>query len=427
MLMRTTLALCCLALLALPGRASAQDRLLFAGNSYTFYSGGLEAMVDSLLEEATGATVDAQSVTAGGYRLIQHLADADGTNGDRPLRQALVTGPDTDWNLVVLQEQSQIPGFPRGQIDWIDSRDSAVGLNSLIEPTGAHTMFFVTWGRRDGDSRNLGRFPDFRTMQGLLTDGYLAYREATSTEARPTFAAPVGPAFELVYDDVLEAGDVPEDSGSSFHRLYAGDGSHPSTEGSYLAACVFFAAYSGVSPVDLEWAPGGVDADRRDYLQAIAAEVVFDTTADWPYPWMGDGGGDADVGGEDVGPGDVGPGDVGPGDVGSDDTGSDTGSDTADEDTPADAASDTSGEDAPTEDVREEDSAGETGADTPAEEDGPVSDAVSDSDTAAADEDRTVDRPNQTGGSDGGCASAANHQGVWFGMLALLPLAHRRR
>ena len=294
--------------------ATAQDRLLFVGNSYTFYSGGLQTMVESLLEEATGADVYTQAVTAGGYRLPQHLADADGTNGDRPLRQALVTGADTEWDLVVLQDQSQIPAFPMGQAEWIASRDAAAGLDDLIAPTGAHTMFFLTWGRRDGDSMNPGRFPDFRTMQGLLTEGYVAFRDATSTEVRPTFVAPVGPAFELVYDDVIADGGTPESSGSSFHRLYAGDGSHPSDEGTYLAAAVFAAAYAGIELDGLDWAPGGIDADRRDYLLAVAAEAVFDATADWAYPWTGAD--REDVGTPDVGEPDVGEPDTGGGDVG---------------------------------------------------------------------------------------------------------------
>ena len=412
MLKRTAISTLALALLAVPANTSAQDRVLFAGNSYTFYSGGLEVMVDALLEESTGATVDTQSVTAGGYRLTQHLADADGSNGDRPLRQALVTGPDTDWNLVVLQEQSQIPGFPRGQTDWIQSRNAAVRLDELIEPTGAHTMFFVTWGRRDGDSENPGRFRDYRTMQGLLTDGYLAYRDASSTESRPTYVAPVGPAFELVYDDVLVAGRTPEDAGTAFYRLYAGDGSHPSTEGSYLAACVFFAAYSGVSPVGLEWAPAGVDSESRDYLQAIAAEVVFEATADWPYPWTGDGGGDADVGGEDVGVDDVG--------------GDDAVADAPDPDT--------------AEDVPSEDSRAETGSDVEGEEavrdsadDSPEGDGSGVGTNTEGEPVDDVDRgseANRSGGSADsreGCASARPRTPLWaVGMFALLGAQRRR-
>lgn len=429
MSLRLTVATILVSLIVAGPRAHAQDRLLFVGNSYTFYSGGLEVMVDNLMEEATGAAVDAQAVTAGGYRLTQHLEDADGTNGERPLRQALVTGDNTEWDLVVLQGQSQIPAFPMVQTEWTDSRDAAVSLNELIAPTGAHTMFFLTWGRRDGDSRNPGRFPDFSTMQGYLTAGYEAFRDVSSSEVRPTYIAPVGVAFELVYDDVAGAGDVPEDSGTSFYRLYASDGSHPSTEGSYLAACVMFAAYTGLSPESLEWAPVGVAAGRRDYLQAIAAESVFDAT-DWLYPTPSEPS-------EDVGPGDVGPDigeDVGGADAGDDAGIDDVGSDDVGSDVSADSEPIDVGEpDAEPADVAEPDSGGDAAAGDAAPSDGgsedtPPADVSVD---AAANEagpeadDADTDESAAAAPESGGCSSARGSS-IWLAPLLALAIGRRR-
>jgi uncharacterized protein (TIGR03382 family) len=184
---------------------------------------------------------------------------------------------------VILQDQSQVPGFPQTEPEWQASYDGAIVLDGLADTAGAETLFFLTWGRREGDLQNPNLFPDFPTMQAALTGGYVAYRDATSTGDRPTWIAPVGPAFALVYDDVVAGGGDPLDPSSRFWRLYVDDGSHPSALGTYLAACVFYDAITGeacagreattVDPLDAEW------------LQEAADAVVFDDSLGFTYPW----------------------------------------------------------------------------------------------------------------------------------------------
>jgi hypothetical protein len=55
--------------------------------------------------------------------------------------------------------------------------------------------------------------------------------------------------------------------------LYAGDGKHPSLQGSYLAACVFYAALfrRGVVGADRL----GLEASEAGILQRAAQEAVF--------------------------------------------------------------------------------------------------------------------------------------------------------
>ena len=71
---------------------------------------------------------------------------------------------------------------------------------------------------------------------------------ATSTDERPTWVAPVGLAYSHIYQGILTEG-VTLDGDSLFRLLYAADGSHPLV-GTYLAACVFYSTLSGESPVD---------------------------------------------------------------------------------------------------------------------------------------------------------------------------------
>ena len=103
--------------------------------------------------------------------------------------------------------------------------------------------------------------------------------------------APAGAAFGIVH----AAG-----GGAAVHfdRLYAKDESHPSFEGSYLIACVFFAVLTGRSPVGLaaptadtvggaavlacamaweHWvrAPGALSAAEAAYLQRVAHDAVL--------------------------------------------------------------------------------------------------------------------------------------------------------
>jgi hypothetical protein len=55
-------------------------------------------------------------------------------------------------------------------------------------------------------------------------------------------------------------------------ELYAPDGIHPSREGSYLAACVIYAALSGKSPAGA--ADNGLDHSTAVILQQAAAKAA---------------------------------------------------------------------------------------------------------------------------------------------------------
>ena len=262
--------------------ASADDDILFVGNSYTM-SNDLPSAVASVYE-AAGDRAITDKVASGGLTLASH--------GDRAADEStawytkLVTeAAQREW--VVLQDQSQVPGFPQTQAEWIASRDGAVYLDGLIEDAGAETMFFLTWGYRDGDAPNAWRFPEFSTMLGHLTSGYLAYAEACASEERPVWVAPVGPAFAVIHDQIVADGGDPTQAGSLFHSLYSGDGSHPSPTGTQLAAYVFFASITGESPVGLA-PPDGFDADTIVTLQEAAETAVFSTTDVFDFPWEAD-------------------------------------------------------------------------------------------------------------------------------------------
>ncbi len=256
----------------LPDGPSA--RILFIGNSYTA-ANTLHLLIAGLLVEA-GYETYTLDVTPGGYRLEQHAADADGTSGDTRLRDLLVTGSEAalGWDVVVLQQQSQVAGFPRTEPYWIAMVEGATILRDLASDVGADTVIFMTWGRRDGDDMNPTLYPDFPTMQDRLSDGYTDLASRLDLTGDPVFLAPVGESFRSIFD----GGDS-----AAFEGLYVTDGSHPSIRGSYLAACTIFATITATSPVGLTSGPTELDATERLSLQETAASVVFATDA--PASW----------------------------------------------------------------------------------------------------------------------------------------------
>ncbi|MGB2029496.1 MAG: hypothetical protein ACPH04_02470 [Candidatus Poseidoniaceae archaeon] len=256
--------------------------VLMYGNSYTA-ANGLDGLLENLLREVGDANVSANA--GGGMTLEGHRSKVN-ASGDT-WNTSLSGQP---WDIVVLQDQSQIPGFPRTQSEWIDSKDAAIALTERIEDEGAEMMLLMTWGRRSGDSMNTARFPNFTAMNDHLLQGYLDYAENVSN-AHPSasvYVAPVGLAFAKIHDDLLASGTDPDQTGTLFHDLYTSDGSHPSLHGSYLAAATLHAAIHGGSPVGLAL-PSGINASAGQALQLAAAHAVFNATSTWTYPWTTSG------------------------------------------------------------------------------------------------------------------------------------------
>ena len=253
--------------------------VLFIGNSYTGYN-DLAGTVSEVFRAASSeAATDA--LTGGGLTLADHAGRASDT-GTAWHTKLVAEASMLEW--VVLQDQSQVPGFPDTEPMWTASRDGAIVLNDMVAAAGAQTIFFLTWGRRDGDSMNEWMYPDFSTMQERLNLGYVAYASATTTADRPVWIAPVGPAFQVIHDDMISSGIEPTSAGNDFYELFTGDGSHPSPLGTQLVAYVFYASITGESPVGLT-IPEGMDTSQVTRLQEAAYAVVFDDSDAFTFPW----------------------------------------------------------------------------------------------------------------------------------------------
>jgi hypothetical protein len=222
------------------GGSQDQVEVLFIGNSYTA-SNGLPDVFEGLAE-AGGYRVRAEMVAPGGWTLADHVASTESIEKIRG----------NEWDYVVLQEQSVIPSLV--EYRERDMYPAARGLQDEVNAIGAETIFFMTWGRRDGLPGE--GHPDFSSMQRALEEGYLQIGDELKVPV-----APVGIAWwkGLQSDPQL--------------NLWVADGSHPTKVGTYLAACVFYAVIFGQSPEGIEYT-GGLDDDLATQLQTIAWETV---------------------------------------------------------------------------------------------------------------------------------------------------------
>jgi hypothetical protein len=215
-------------------------RVLFIGNSYT-YVNDLPGMFTKLACSG-GYKVETGMAAQGGWTLAQHN-DSSQTLDQIQLKK---------WNIIVLQEQSEIPAIQSSRIQTM--YPAVRQLVQRIRTSGAQPLLFMTWGHKDGDATyGLATYYD---MQAQLSAGYTGIAQELNVPV-----VPVGTAW---LKGVTQTNPL---------NLWQSDGSHPTEQGTYLAACVFYAAIFHQSPVGLGYL-GGVDPVTAQTLQTLAAETL---------------------------------------------------------------------------------------------------------------------------------------------------------
>jgi hypothetical protein len=216
-------------------------RVLFIGNSYTSVN-DLPSAFEQLAQsggQAAGTGIQA----SGGYTLQDQVGDSE---------TASRIYADPAWTFVVLQEQSEIPAI--AQLRQSQMFPAALHLIGQIRSRGSTPLLFETWAHRSGLPGN--GLPDYHSMQAAIDDGYTALSALGNTEV-----VPVGE----VWNAAVGRNPAPD--------LWQSDGSHPTVEGTYLAACVFYLVIFQRSPVGLGYHDGLPDQiAARD--QQIAAGVT---------------------------------------------------------------------------------------------------------------------------------------------------------
>ena len=225
--------------------------VLMIGNSYTAQNDLPHMLATLMCHSAIATNVHVDELTTGGGSMHEWV---------RVGATKLLAGHD----VVVLQEQSQTPGFDVNTAEYQASLAAVDELAAAATAAHVHVVLFQTWGHQDGDPMNAGIYPTYDAMQTRIIDGYGRYLASIRTGPAPDAeVAPVGQAWAWAYTH----------NNSLFTALYDTDGSHPSAAGTYLAALVLARTISGHDLPAHVWSPHELPADQVGAVQAVARTV----------------------------------------------------------------------------------------------------------------------------------------------------------
>ena len=181
-------------------------RVLFVGNSYTYYN-NLPNVV-STISKSTNTYIYTEMSAVGGARLKYHFNQEHGLK----TRDLIKKG---NFDIVVLQEQSM--GTITNKEEFLLYSKK---LSNYIKSHKAKPYFFSTWSRK--------KTPE---TQSTITK---VYKEAAEQN---------NGIFVLVGEAWAKAIKIKPES-----DLYHKDGSHPNSLGTFLTACVFVKYITGELP-----------------------------------------------------------------------------------------------------------------------------------------------------------------------------------
>lgn len=189
-----------------PEKQAQELRVLFVGNSYTYW---VEGVLNFVLSHSGYGDSKFEFHTKGATPL-SHFAD------DKELHKKIQQG---NFDYVVLQEWSAGVGNDAENTKYF--QESLSELSTIIRAAEADPVLYMTWGRDDVEGYN-----GFVDMSKRVAKGY---RQASKTHNIKV--VPVGEIWGIVRNQN-------EALGLSLYE----DGTHPSTKGQVLIAAAFMRA-----------------------------------------------------------------------------------------------------------------------------------------------------------------------------------------
>jgi hypothetical protein len=238
--------------LAAAGAFARPLEVLFVGNSYVYGNNLPEVFV----RVAVGAGLESPHITVhapGGQTLAGAATNAE-----------LLKILDRQFDVIILQEQSQIPAKAEADLrvrrSFLDACRSLSGRVHQHDPNTT-IVLYQTWARHSSvwkqpkEVEGCGANPD--EMQKRLSRWY-----AEAGRLIGARVAPVGDAWLANYHDAHPL------------MLHAADGSHPAPTGTYLAALVLVGTVYDIAPVTRYPGPFNSDSKDRVQLEALASKTL---------------------------------------------------------------------------------------------------------------------------------------------------------
>jgi len=217
-----------------PTKLSNPKKVLFVGNSFTYWNKGLWHHMEQLVRCRTGKQVfKADRVVRGGASLKVMWEKT----------KARVMISEEAYDIVVLQED-----IPETNIESFYKY--ARKFDSLIRQSGARPVFFMAWAYKRLDWISMKEIAGAHRTIGAQLGARIA---------------PVGIAWEKA---MKERPGV---------NMYARDKEHPSIQGTYLALYVLYSTIFQENPLKLEYLPkknGNMTAGEANWLRKVAWATV---------------------------------------------------------------------------------------------------------------------------------------------------------
>ena len=211
------------------------ERILFIGNSITYYNGGVDFHLQELVNAEGGNLLYCNSITQGGATLENHWNNPS-------VHLEIANG---NYDIVVLQERTSWP-VDNPELFY----EYATRLDSLITASGSETVIFFS--------------PPYRSVfDEMIAEQTIAFEH-------------ISDELDVMVVQVARAWQLSIAQNSNL-ELYMQDGNHPNNFGTYLNVCTFYAYLWQSSPVGFEYVNDAeIDAVTREFLQQIAWDTFLE-------------------------------------------------------------------------------------------------------------------------------------------------------
>ena len=211
-------------------------RILFVGDSFTYYQNGIYTHFEKLAAAANPPLVVTADKSAFGGAFLHRLWD---------MKEPIKAIDTAAFDVVVLQED--IP-----ETTVADFREYARKFVAEVRKNHARPVLFMAWA-----------YPRL----GWISIAEIAQAHRDAAKELNVEVAPVRLAWQQASK---------QRPGMNY---YGPDLEHPTIYGTYLATCVVYATIYDQNPTGFAYVPSGVTLEEAAFLQRIAWETVQDYRA----------------------------------------------------------------------------------------------------------------------------------------------------